>query len=315
MNRDWPKTLIIGGANLDIAGSCSGRLIPGDSNPGIVKSSAGGVGRNIAENLARLGFDCTLLTAVGGDIGRSIIIDSCASAGVNTDHIIEFTDASTGSYLAINNQLGALLAAIADMSVIDRITPEALKQKRSLLSDHNQIVAEANLTPEALQWIAANKGPLPLYVDAVSATKAPKIKHILTDIEVLKVNRAEAAAILELQGDDEFLARALYERGVGTVLLSQGPQGALVYSDQGVQHKAAIKGVNASDTGAGDALFAGFIAARELFEKTTDQLEFAIACATFTLNSRSSVNPELSVAVIREQYLAHIAKEHWPYQP
>ncbi len=305
------KTLVIGGANLDITGSCQNRLIPGDSNPGTVKSSAGGVGRNIAENLARLGCQCTLISAVGHDIGKDIIEKSCTDSGVNSEHLIEYPDASTGSYLAINNQLGALLAAIADMSVIEKLSPEILASKVQLFKTHQQVVAEANLNEDTLIWIAKNKQQRPLYVDAVSATKAPKLRNILTQIDILKVNREEASAILETQDDDAGLATALLEKGVKTVLLSQGPHGAMACTDGVIVRKAAIKGVNASDTGAGDALFAGFIAARQLLVSPADQLEFAIACATFTLNSQISVNPELSVDMISAKYLSHLRKSAW----
>jgi pseudouridine kinase len=311
MVSSMPKTLVIGGANLDMTGSCSARLIPGDSNPGIVRSSPGGVGRNIAENLARLGLKCSMITAVGQDLGQQMIKKSCEDVGINTDHFIEFGTLATGTYLAINNQLGALLAAIADMSIIDELTPNVLQTKLDFLKQHEQLIIEANLSESSIEWLASNKNGLPLFVDAVSATKAPRLRNILGKIDVLKLNRDEASAILNKQIDDVMLAEALHNEGVKTVLLSQGPQGAIVYNKDGATHRAAIKGANASDTGAGDALFAGYIASTNFLASTSEQLEFAIACATFTLNSRITVNPELSIDTIRTQFLKHIPKKSW----
>ena len=63
--REGPYVVVIGGANMDICGTSHDNLLLGDSNPGKVRTSAGGVGRNIAENLARLGSDTRLMTAVG----------------------------------------------------------------------------------------------------------------------------------------------------------------------------------------------------------------------------------------------------------
>jgi pseudouridine kinase len=303
--------LVIGGANLDIAGGCTARLIPGDSNPGIVRSSAGGVGRNIAENLARLGLDCSMITAVGEDVGQTLIKESCKENNINTEHFFTYPSHSTGTYLAINNQLGALLAAISDMSIIDELTPDVLTSKLAFMSEHDQWVIEANLAENTINWIAQNKNDKPLFVDAVSATKAPKVKGILNKIDVLKVNRDEASAILHDSGEDLYLAEALYKAGVKTVLLSQGPQGAIVFDKDGAIHKGAVKGTNASDTGAGDALFAGFIAARHFLKNTQDQLEFSIACATFTLNSRITVNPELSLDQIKQTFLTQLPKNAW----
>lgn len=108
-----PKILVVGGANLDITGSCFNRLIPGDSNPGIIKNSAGGVGRNIAENLQRLHIETSLLSIIGRDFGGSLILQHCNDTGIDTSAIFEHETLSTGTYMAINNQIG--LAAGSDI--------------------------------------------------------------------------------------------------------------------------------------------------------------------------------------------------------
>lgn len=304
-------TLVIGGANLDLTGSCFNRLIPGDSNPGVVQSSAGGVGRNIAENLARLDVPCTLVAPVGDDFGQQVIRESCVQSGVNADNLLVYPDAATGTYLAINNQLGTLLAAISDMAVVERLTPEVLAENWPRLPAHERIVAEANLSSASLAWIAAHKGGAQLCIDAVSATKAPHITDILPAIDLLKVNRDEAAAILRSHGDDTSQAQALLDRGVKEVLFSQGSQGAMLVNAQGQWHKPAIAGDNASDTGAGDALIAGYLASERWLADVSLRLEFATACATLALNSRKTVNPDLNINTVRHQFLSHFEKSAW----
>ena len=65
---------IVGGANMDIIGFPSDKLIIKDSNPGQVKVVLGGVGRNIGENLVRLGVETKLISAVGSDVyGEKIL--------------------------------------------------------------------------------------------------------------------------------------------------------------------------------------------------------------------------------------------------
>ncbi|WP_320826321.1 carbohydrate kinase family protein [Reinekea sp.] len=305
------RTLIVGGANLDITGSCFSRFIPGDSNPGLVKNSAGGVGRNIAENLQRLGIESSLLTVLGEDIGQTLILRSCTDAGVDTSPVIIHPSLTTGTYMAINNQLGALLAAIADMGIIETLTPEQLALKKDYFTGAEQIILEANLPEDSIQWICSNNQNKSIHADGVSATKAPRLRSVLAQLDILKVNRYEAAAILQENGDDLELAQNLHQRGVKHVLLSQGPQGVILHNQAGTWHKSAIKGDNENDTGAGDSLFAGFVAARHLLSDPADQLEFAIACATFTLNSTASVNPKLGVQEIRRLFLTHLDKGAW----
>jgi pseudouridine kinase len=61
-----PQVIVVGAANVDTKGRPGKALAPGTSNPSDLRISVGGVGRNIAESLARLGVHITLLSAVGG---------------------------------------------------------------------------------------------------------------------------------------------------------------------------------------------------------------------------------------------------------
>ena len=71
------RIAVVGGANMDIGGFPSAALIPGDSNPGQVRMSVGGVGRNIAENAARMGLEVELITALGADGNGRMILEDC----------------------------------------------------------------------------------------------------------------------------------------------------------------------------------------------------------------------------------------------
>ena len=67
MDRVAPIT-VIGGANIDISAKYNSAVTAtGDSNQGQIFTSAGGVARNIAENLARLGSAVQLITGLGDD--------------------------------------------------------------------------------------------------------------------------------------------------------------------------------------------------------------------------------------------------------
>ncbi|MFR0788392.1 MAG: PfkB family carbohydrate kinase [Vescimonas sp.] len=63
-----PYVTVVGGMNMDIGGWPSEELVAQDSNPGRVRMSPGGVGRNIAHNMSLMGLDVRLLTAFGDDV-------------------------------------------------------------------------------------------------------------------------------------------------------------------------------------------------------------------------------------------------------
>ena len=85
-----PYIVGVGAANLDLNGASCAPIHLRDSNPGHISLSAGGVTRNVCENLARLGADVKLLSCVGDDVFGSYIRRSCvegiARAG-GVDHL------------------------------------------------------------------------------------------------------------------------------------------------------------------------------------------------------------------------------------
>ena len=84
-------------------------------------TTPGGVGRNIAENLARLGTPTHLVAPVGRDAFGEELVAQTRAAGVVVDHVIQ-TDDATGTYLAVLDADGELLVAVSNMEVTDRLT-------------------------------------------------------------------------------------------------------------------------------------------------------------------------------------------------
>ena len=74
---------VVGGVNVDIGGFSHAALVPGDSNPGRGRMSLGGVGRNIAHNMALLGLDARMVTVLGDDAHAERIAASCGELGID----------------------------------------------------------------------------------------------------------------------------------------------------------------------------------------------------------------------------------------
>jgi pseudouridine kinase len=309
--KNMTKIVCIGGANLDIIGSSDQVFSAGDSNPGLIKYSAGGVARNIAENLQRLGEQCTLISALGNDLGKEKVLENARAVGIDIGAIEIFDSCASGTYVAINNQLGSLMAAIADMNIIEKITPDYLSKRIEIIEQADYVVIDGNLPEQTIAWIGQQTWRPKLVADAVSAAKAPKLKSILSKLSILKVNRDEAENILGTHDTDENLAKRLIELGVEKVLLSQGAHGALVATQSALLHLPAKREANNSDTGGGDALLSGFIAVQSKLDSIEYQLDFALSCASFTLSSNLSVHPELSIETIKKRYLQHIPTKAW----
>ena len=78
----------IGAANVDVHGESRAAIVMRDSNPGHLRTSAGGVTRNVMENLARLGVDARMVSALGDDLFGDLVRRESALAGLDMSECI-----------------------------------------------------------------------------------------------------------------------------------------------------------------------------------------------------------------------------------
>jgi pseudouridine kinase len=189
--------LVVGAAGMDTKGRASGSLRTGTSNPGSIRISFGGVARNVAENLARLGERVVLLSAVGADRSGRRVREQAAEAGVDVSHLIEMGDRHTGAYLAVLDDSGSLSISIDDMGALSAITPAVLYRHRRLIRDASMVFLDANLSPAAigsLFRLAARYG-VPVSGDPTSVALAERLRPHLASLYVLTPDVPEAEVL------------------------------------------------------------------------------------------------------------------------
>ena len=196
---------VIGGANMDIGGFPSGLCAMGDSNPGRIRMSAGGVGRNIACALARLGVETQLVTALGGDAFAEVLRRTARPRRGPVQRLA-FPDVASSAYLFISDPSGDMRLAVNDMAICERLTPEALADKLAALNGMDAVVLDANL-PEATLRYLAERLTVPLIADAVSAAKALRLLPVLPRLRALEAQRAGGRSAHRRPGDRRRLRR------------------------------------------------------------------------------------------------------------
>ena len=154
--RTAPYAVVMGGANMDIGGRSMGPLVPRDSNPGQVRMSLGGVGRNIAHNLALLGVETRLLTAFGDDVSAQKLAASCGELGIDISQALQVPNGATSTYLYLAGPDGDMELAVSDMEIYDHLTPAFLQSRSALLSNAQLVVTDTNIPEASLQWLAEN---------------------------------------------------------------------------------------------------------------------------------------------------------------
>ena len=129
-----PYIVGVGAANADLNGASLAPIHLRDSNPGHISLSAGGVTRNVCENLARLGADVKLLSCVGDDTFGAFIRRSCEDAGIDASHLYAARGASSSMYLSILDADGDMLVGMSDMRIVQQDMPEDyLPSKKALI--------------------------------------------------------------------------------------------------------------------------------------------------------------------------------------
>lgn len=296
--------VVIGGVNVDIGGTSRACLVAGDSNPGTVTMSLGGVGRNIAHNLSLMGIDVRLLTAYGDDLYGQRVAASCSELGIDISHALRLGGERTSTYLYINDEKGDMALAVSDMSICERITPAYLASNAPLLRSAQVVVTDANIPAESLRWLADNIS-VPIFCDPVSTVKAVKIRPILGKLHTLKPNRIEAELLsgvpIREKTDVEKAARALLDTGLRRVFISLGADG--VY---GATHKESMWLPNmpvnlVNTTGCGDAFMAALVWAYLEGTDLEGTLKAGLAASSIAIESAGTINPSMSAALLKER--------------
>ena len=297
-----PDCLVIGGCNSDVIGSAYAGpdAAIGDSNswPGEISQTAGGVARNIAETLSRLGQSVSFVGRYGDDAAGVLIADSLTKAGVSLDLSEQLTGQNSDQYLSVFDAAGEWRGAVADMALVEGITPQWLAPAISQAPADAALIFDANLPEASVHYLCHLADDRFVACDGVSPSKVTKIRSVLSKLTCLKVTKDEAETLLQLPTGtpcDEIIAR-LHEAGISVVILSDGPAG--FHLSDGVDHiimlPPSIDIISVS--GAGDCLFAGILWGLCDGDDLASIAQKGQFCATASLSSRAAVPPDLSSA-------------------
>jgi len=288
--------VVIGGANLDLKARTTRAVVSGTSNPGRIATSAGGVGRNIAENLARLGTPTLLVAAVGRDLFGDDLLGVTAEAGVDVSRVRRVV-AETGTYVAVLDDAGELHVAVSDMAATATLRPEDMDAERAVIGAADLVVLDGNLQPDTLDraWSLASAAGVRVVLDPVSVPKAAALAPALRDRPLWAVtpNTAELTALGARTPAD------LHARNVSVVWLREGATGSLLSTPDGEVRLATLPGEVVDVTGAGDAMLAAFCHALLGGASLPDAAAYGHAAAALTIASTSTVRSDLTAELVR----------------
>jgi len=300
-----PSSIIcIGGANVDKKLYIKDEMVVKTSNPVTSSRTVGGVARNIAENLGRLGEKVVFLSARGNDPDW-LDIYQASSPYMDLSYVTKFAQSSTGSYTAVLDKNGDLSIALADMDIFDQITPELLLRNAELLIQARCMVVDLNCPSETIEFLCdfASEHQIPLIVIPVSSPKMdrlPKRPQSLSAVSWLIVNKDETENYMNMsindQRDWEEAVTKWLELGIKNVVVTNGSKGVMAGVNTGeIHYYPAIETPGVVDvTGAGDSFCSGVIYSWLQNRELDFIIQSGLVNAHKTIMSRHTVRQELS---------------------
>ena len=298
-----PYVTVVGGVNMDIGGWPSEVPVDRDSNPGAVRMSLGGVGRNITHNMSLLGLDVRMVTAFGDDLYAQKIAASCGELGIDISQSPVIPEGHTSTYLFINDEKGDMLLAVSDMDIYRHLTPQLLSQRQKLLSGSQVLVIDTNIPAESIAYLAENC-PVPIFADPVSTAKAVKLQPVLGRLHTLKPNRIEAELLSGVAITDEASLRAaadaLLATGLHRVFISLGGDGVFAADRSGERvHLPVLPAEMVNTTGCGDAFMAAITWAYLAGTDLTGTAKAGLAASAIAMEGAETINPAMSAEALK----------------
>lgn len=298
----------LGGANLDRKAETLHPLQYKTSNPVRVQESFGGVARNIAENLGRLGASVSLITGIGKDKEGESVLEHARQQGIDVSQSFTLSEEKTGTYMAVLDSDGEMVLALADMAIYDRITVPMIREKWIHIASSAWVVVDTNFPAEVLTYIVSrcHEEKVALCVVPTSVPKVEKLPDDLRGIQLLIGNRDEIAALTGCTMQNQELVRAacqqVLDRGVENVILTMGAEGVFFIGADGEAGWITPKVEQPVDvTGAGDAFAAGVLFVLNQHQDLRLACEVGMVMAALTLQTKKSVHPSLTLSLVEKK--------------
>jgi pseudouridine kinase len=314
-----PPLLAIGSAALDIKARLARAPLPTTDVPGQITLKPGGVARNIAENLARLGMPIVFAGIMGDDPQARLVIELSRAAGLSVRPLPRSVPAPddlhrlklpavlpTATLNVVLGPDGRQLAGAFSGDILDAFQPNDLDQLQDAIDAAPAIICDGGLPPDVLLRL---RDRLPagafFYGNPGSITLAPRLAPLLDRLDLITCNHLEAQALTQTKVDSpaKLISSALIlvKQGVRRAVVTFGSRG-LAYADEERSLYQPAKPARLVDaTGAGDALAAAMLEALLRDESIGVCLQRGLAAAALTCESEDTVALSMSLESIQQR--------------
>ena len=294
----------IGAANIDIYGRSLLPIREKTDHPAEIFTGAGGVTRNILDNLQRLDVPVSLISAVGDDMFGKMLLQMCRDQGLDVSQVLTVPGENTGVFLQVLSEDQDMHLALCDMRVMRHIDTACLQARKQLLDKAALIIMDPSLPDESLEYLVSGYGNK-IVVDPVSDLYAEKMIPYAGRIYAMKPNRTELEVLSGMKITDEITleqaGQKLIEKGLKTLYISLGRDGCL-YLDQDRVIRRKMKPVETmvNASGAGDSFLAGVLSGILHGCEPEEALDYGLAAGRLAVQCQEAINPDLNLENLKK---------------
>ncbi len=258
--------VVVGAVFVDIKGYPEDIYIPNGRNVGRVEQIHGGVGRNVAEDIANAELRPTFVSLVDETGAGADVVRKLRSHKVCTDYIRTTPD-GMGTWLAVFDNHGDVAASISkrpDLSPIGEILDECGDE---IFRGADSVAVEIDMDKEVVKRVfkLAKKYNKRVYAVVANMSIAVERRDFLQQTDCFVCNQQEAGILFSddymdksAQELETILAEKVVRAQIPSMIVTMGEKGAVYADSQGGHGYCPARKVNVKDTtGAGDAFFAG----------------------------------------------------------
>jgi len=258
--------VVIGMIFVDVKGYPEAAFIPTGRNVGRVERVHGGVGRNVAEDIANCELRPTLVSLVDESGDGMDVIRKLNNHKVNTSYIRKTRD-GMGTWLAVFDNDGDVAASISKRPNLLPIVDILDQQGDEIFADADSIIVEIDLDKEIIKRVfkLAKKHGKKVYAVVGNMSIALERRDFLKSTDCLVCNRQEAGMLFfddysETSTGDmvDIIAEKAKAAQIPAIIVTMGGDGAVYANLEGEKGFCPARKVEVKDTtGAGDSFCAG----------------------------------------------------------
>ena len=292
--------VVIGSVFVDIKGFPDDVYSPTGRNAGRVETVHGGVGRNVAEDIANMELRPKFVSVVSDDASGEEVLRKLNKHNVNTDYVLRRPD-GMGIWLAVFDNTGDLAGSISKRPDMDDLAGLLDEKGDEIFSDADSVVVEIDMDKEIIKRIFhyARKYGIKVFAVVSNMVIASQRRDFLQSIDCFVCNLQEAGILfvddfsaLEPEDMAEELYRRIDKADIPSMVVTLGSRGSVYASRDGDRGYFPPETVKVRDTsGAGDAFCAGVSAGLTYGKTLRQSVEIGTRLAASVITISESTCP------------------------